>query len=140
MDVDFASCLVFNTRLAARAVIRHGDDMLRPYGVTSAQFQLLGGLRRAGPEGRNVTELAAENGLDRTSLTRSLDRLEEMGLIQSRPAAHGNGRLCTLTPAGEAMFEQLVPVWVRAQSEMRALFSESDFSTTLRALKRLSRV
>ena len=71
MDVDFASCLVFNTRLAARAVIRHGDDMLRPYGVTSAQFQLLGGLRRAGPEGRNVTELAALCGIS----TRHLRRL-----------------------------------------------------------------
>lgn len=138
MELDFSTCLVFNTRMAARAVTRRYDAMLRPYGVTSAQFQLLGGIRRG--QGRTVTELAEQNGIDRTGLTRNIDLLERMGLIASHPAARGNGRVCTLTEPGEAMVERLKPIWLEAQAEMRDLLSPGDFSTTLRVLKRLSRV
>jgi len=138
MDVDFSTCLVFNTRMAARAVTRRYDGLLRPYGVTSAQFSLLGGIKRG--EGQSVSELAERNGIDRTSLTRNLDRLERMGLITSAPAAKGNARVCDLTADGEALVAKLVPLWVKAQTEMRQLLSAGDFSTTLGVLKRLSRV
>ena len=138
MDVDFSTCLVFNTRMAARAVTRRYDGLLRPYGVTSAQFSLLGGIKRG--EGQSVSDLAERNGIDRTSLTRNLDRLERMGLITSAPAAKGNARVCDLTADGEALVAKLVPLWVKAQTEMRQLLSAGDFSTTLGVLKRLSRV
>jgi DNA-binding MarR family transcriptional regulator len=138
MQVDFTTCLVFNTRLAARAITRRYDGLLRPYGVTSAQFSLLGGLKRG--EGRTVSDIAERNGIDRTSLTRNLDRLEKMGLITSRPAEKGNGRVCDLTETGEALVQQLVPIWIKAQTEMRELLSADDFSTTLTVLKRLTRV
>ena len=138
MDVDFSTCLVFNTRMAARAVTRRYDGLLRPYGVTSAQFSLMGGIKRG--EGQSVSELAERNGIDRTSLTRNLDRLERMGLITSAPAAKGNARVCDLTADGEALVAKLVPLWVEAQTEMRQLLSAGDFSTTLGVLKRLSRV
>jgi len=138
MDVDFSTCLVFNTRMAARAVTRRYDGLLRPYGVTSAQFSLLGGIKRG--EGQSVSDLAERNGIDRTSLTRNLDRLERMGLITSAPAAKGNARVCDLTADGEALVAKLVPLWVEAQTEMRQLLSAGDFSTTLGVLKRLSRV
>jgi DNA-binding MarR family transcriptional regulator len=138
MDVDFSTCLVFNTRMAARAVTRRYDGLLRPYGVTSAQFSLMGGIKRG--EGQSVSELAERNGIDRTSLTRNLDRLERMGLIISAPAAKGNARVCDLTADGAALVAKLVPLWVEAQTEMRQLLSAGDFSTTLGVLKRLSRV
>jgi DNA-binding MarR family transcriptional regulator len=138
MQVDFSTCLVFNTRMAARAVTRRYDGFLRPYGVTSAQFSLLGGIRRG--EGRTISELAEENGIDRTSLTRNIDRLERMGLIVSRPAHKGNARICDLTAKGEALVDALVPVWLRAQKEVRDMLSPDDFSTTLDVLKRLSRI
>src|SRR6185437_16426011 len=112
MEVDFSTCLVFNTRMASRAVTRRYDGLLRPYGVTSAQFSLLGGIRRG--EGQTVSELAERNGIDRTSLTRNIDRLEKMGLITSHPANKGNARVCDLTEAGEALVQQLVPIWAKA--------------------------
>ena len=138
MDPDFSSCLVLNTRMAARAVTRRYDGLLRPHGVTAAQFALLGGLKRGG--GRMVSEISARNGLDRTSLTRNLDRLERIGLIASRPAEKGNGRLCALTAEGEALVGRLVPIWVAAQAEMRKELSTEGFSATLEVLRRLSHV
>ena len=58
-------------------------------------------------------------GFERTTLTRNLDRLQKMALIQSRPAEHGNGRICSLTEKGEALVEQLLPYWRKAQAEIR---------------------
>ena len=138
MEVDFTTCLVFKTRMAARAVTRRYDGLLRPYGVTSAQFSLMGGIKRG--EGRTVSELAERNGIDRTSLTRNIDRLERMGLIVSSPAKKGNGRVCDLTDKGEALVQTLIPLWQEAQAEVRELLSAGDFSTTLSVLKRLSSV
>ena len=138
MQPDFATCLMVNTRMAARAVTRRYDALLRPHALTAAQFALLGGMVRG--RGETVTELADRNGIERTGLTRTLNLLEKRGLIASRPADKGNARICDLTEAGAALVAELVPIWVAAQSEMRELLSADDFSTTFAVLKRLSRV
>ena len=46
MDDDFDLCLVLNTRMAARAVTRRADRKLRGFGVTAAQFNIMGALMR----------------------------------------------------------------------------------------------
>ncbi len=138
MGVDFTTCLVFNTRMAARAVTRRYDARLRVHGITATQFSLLGAIAR--DSGETVSALAARNGIERTGLSRNLGRLERLGLIESRPAEKGNGRVCSLTPAGEALIEKLVPFWQAAQDEMRDLLTPAMFSTTLDVLTQLARV
>jgi DNA-binding MarR family transcriptional regulator len=90
--------------------------------------------------GRNVSELAEVRGFERTTLTRNLDRLEKMGLIASRAAEHGNGRICGLTDKGNALVEQLLPLWRKAQAEIRADLGADGFDNTLKTLKRLAAV
>jgi DNA-binding MarR family transcriptional regulator len=63
-----------------------------------------------------------------------------MGLIQSRPAEQGNGRICSLTEAGDAVVEQLLPYWRKAQAEVREELGADAFDTTLSTLKRLAAI
>lgn len=135
---DFTQCMVSSTRMAARAITRRYDAYARPFGITSTQFSLLGAIIAAGD--RTVTELADERGFERTTLIRNLDRLENLGLIASRTAEHGNGRLCKLTPKGEATVQQLLPFWRKAQAEIRAELGAEKFDDTLSALKRLATI
>ena len=135
---DFTQCMVSSTRMAARAITRRYDAYARPFGITSTQFSLLGAIIAAGD--RTVTELADERGFERTTLIRNLDRLENLGLIASRTAEHGNGRLCRLTPKGEATVQQLLPFWRKAQAEIRAELGAEKFDDTLSALKRLATI
>ena len=135
---DFTQCMVSSTRMAARAITRRYDAYARPFGITSTQFSLLGAIIAAGD--RTVTELADERGFERTTLIRNLDRLENLGLIASRTAEHGNGRLCKLTPKGEATVQQLLPFWLKAQAEIRAELGAEKFDDTLSALKRLATI
>lgn len=135
---DFTQCMVSNSRMAARAITRRYDAYARPFGITSTQFSLLGAIIAAGD--RTVTELAEERGFERTTLIRNLDRLEKLGLIVSRTAGHGNGRICQLTPKGEETVAQLLPFWRKAQAEIRAELGADKFDDTLSTLKRLAAI
>jgi DNA-binding MarR family transcriptional regulator len=135
---DFTQCMVSNSRMAARAITRRYDAYLRPHGVTSTQLSLLGGLSMM--PGLTVSELADARGFDRTTLTRNLDRLEEMGVIQSHAAERGNGRICSVTAKGRALIHELLPLWRKAQAEMREQLSPDGFDDSLQVLKTLAKV
>jgi DNA-binding MarR family transcriptional regulator len=137
MDDDFTQCMVSNSRMAARAITRRYDALLRPHGITSSQISLLAAIRSSG--GRTVSAMADAFGFERTTLTRNLDRLEQMGLVSSHPADRRNGRICSVTPQGAALIEELLPIWRRAQAEMRELLTDTGFSDTLRVLQRLAK-
>lgn len=135
---DFDQCMVFNTRMAARAVTRRYDSYLRVHGVTATQLSLMGGLGMM--PGATVSEIAEARGFDRTTLTRNLDRLEAMGLVTSTHARRGNGRIVRMTARGEALVERLLPLWRQAQAELSAEISRDAFSASLNLLKRLAKV
>jgi DNA-binding MarR family transcriptional regulator len=135
---DFSQCMVSNTRMAARAMTRRYDAYLRPFGVTATQFSLLGGLSQM--PGATVSEIADERGFDRTTLTRNLDRLEEMGLVAARHPEHGNGRISEVTPKGAALITEVLPLWRQAQADMKAELSSRTFDDSIKMLKRLAKV
>jgi DNA-binding MarR family transcriptional regulator len=135
---DFSLCMVSNTRMAARAITRRYDAYARQFGITSTQFSLLGVITASGAQ--TVTELAEARGFERTTLTRNLDRLEKMGLIESRPAEQGNGRICGLTQKGEELVAQLLPHWRKAQQEIREELGAQGFDDTLSMLRRLAAI
>ena len=135
---DFSLCLVSNSRMAARAITRRYDAYLRPFGMTATQLSLLGGLREMA--GATVSEIAEARGFDRTTLTRNLDRLEAMGIVASHHPEHGNGRIAEITPRGDALLEQVLPLWRQAQAEMQAELSPRTFDDSIDVLKRLAKV
>jgi DNA-binding MarR family transcriptional regulator len=135
---DFSQCMVSNTRMAARAITRRYDAYLRPHGITPTQFSLLGGILQ--DPGKSVSEIAERRGFERTTLTRNLDRLEAMGLVASGRAAHGNGRLASLTPKGLKLVDELLPLWRRAQADLSAELSPATFAGSVKTLQRLAKV
>jgi DNA-binding MarR family transcriptional regulator len=135
---DFSQCMVTNSRMAARAITRRYDAYLRPFGLTATQLSLLGGLRAL--PGATVSEIAEARGFDRTTLTRNLDRLAAMGLITAGHPAHGNGRISQITPKGDSLIDQLLPLWRQAQADMKAELSRDTFDDSIKTLKRLAKV
>ncbi len=133
---DFAQCMVTNSRMAARAITRRYDSYVRHKGVTATQLSLMGAIRML--PGKTVSALAEERGFERTTLTRNLDRLEQMGLATSSP--EGRGRVPRLTQKGEALLVELLPLWRKAQEELRAELSSTTFTDGITLLKRLAKV
>jgi DNA-binding MarR family transcriptional regulator len=136
MADDFTQCMLSNSRMAARAITRRYDAYLRPHGVTATQLSLLGSIRTL--PGSSVSQLAEAKGFERTTLTRNLDKLEQMGLLIS--TTQGRGRIAQMTPKGTALLRELLPLWRQAQAELRAELSSETFDQSINTLKRLSKV
>ena len=136
MADDFTQCMVSNSRMAARAITRRYDAYLRPYGVTATQLSLMGGMSMV--PGSTVSQLAEARGFERTTLTRNLDKLEQMGLVAS--AARGRGRVPALTKKGEALIAELLPLWRKAQADLRTELPTETCDDSINMLKRLSKV
>lgn len=136
MPDDLSKCLVLNTIVAARTLLRRYDAHLKPFGVTVQQFALLAAIRFN--PGEPVAMLAQRVALDRTSLTRGLDLMESKGLVRRVSGVSGNIRLCELTTDGDALLDRLLPEWQRSKDELMEGLSEEDAGTYLRVAKHLS--
>src|SRR3954471_5937577 len=98
-------CTCFAVRRAARHLSQSYDRFLAPTGLRTTQFSLLRVLHRTGP--RSIQALAAELGMDRTTLGRNLRPLERDGLVSiGVDPADRRGRALAITPAGLARVEQ----------------------------------
>ena len=138
MQDDFDQCLVLNARMASRAATRRADRKLRGFGITSAQFSILGSLLKH--PGRSVTQMAAAIAMDRSTLSRNLALLERHGLVAWEQAERGNSRIARLTPAGAEKVEAVRPAWAQNQAELRAALDAPDFSTVIAAMRQVARL
>lgn len=129
---------MLNARMAARAVSRRYDRKLKPFGITAAQFGIMGALAHHG--GDSVTEISERLAMDRTTASRNLDLLIRKGLAETMAAERGNVRACRLTNKGRALVKKLGPKWREAQKELRATLPEADLNKTLDMLKALARL
>lgn len=83
------------------------SDLLRPHNLSLAQWRLLYSLAKL--PNRTMNEVADFLTLDRTSLTRAVDKLVERGLLLRTEVAHDR-RLTelSLTAAGRALREEVL--------------------------------
>jgi DNA-binding MarR family transcriptional regulator len=113
----FASpCACSRLRRATRAVTQLYDDALEPIGLRVTQLSLLRTLQRRGT--LRIGELAAQNLLDRTALSRNLDPLVARKWVAIVPGLDARTREVTLTRQGTAAIAAAAPHWERAQREV----------------------
>ncbi|MDB5171614.1 MAG: hypothetical protein JWN51_387, partial [Phycisphaerales bacterium] len=117
-DPDFLACrgcVCSAMRRASRAVTQHYERAFRGSGLRATQFTLLASLTQTGP--LPVSALAAQAGLERTTLTRNLRLLEDKGFVSVRPT-EGDQRVrrVELTRAGRSAAAKGLPAWRKAQA------------------------
>lgn len=123
--------------MAARAITRTYDAALRPSGLRSTQFTILVAASMAG--GIPLSRLAAMLGLERTTLTRNLTAIEREGLVRIA-GVNGRTRNVLLTSRGATRLDQALPLWDRAQQELRKRLGEKEWSAMNHSLTRLANV
>jgi DNA-binding MarR family transcriptional regulator len=119
-QVMAADCLCFRARRVSRALTRMYDEALRPLGIAATQLTLLNAIVMAG-HGAPPGTLADILAMDQTTLSRSLRPLERAGLLEiARHAEDRRVRVARLTPAGERVVEDALPLWTRAHERVVA--------------------
>lgn len=102
--------------LASVAVSRAMDrDIQAQAGLALAEHHLLAVIFESGDAGIRPTELAAASTLTKSGLTRALDRIESLGLIERRACpTDGRGQLIALTAKGRQALRRAAPEFFRS--------------------------
>lgn len=118
-----AICAAGTLRRATRSISRVYDAYLARAGLTTTQYSLLVSLeRRDSPV--QLTELAAEQVFERTSLYRALEPLRREQLIALRDGP-GRTKEVSLTPRGSRRVAEAQPYWQEAQDAFLHAFGRS---------------
>jgi DNA-binding MarR family transcriptional regulator len=128
-------CACQKVRIAARAVTRAYDEVLRPTGLRSTQFTVL--VAASVAAGTPLNRLATVLGLERTTLTRSLAGMEKEGLIRVE-SVDGRTRNVVLTQAGKERLDRALPLWNQAQQNLRKRLGEGAWTVVNDSLTMLA--
>ncbi|NEV76983.1 winged helix-turn-helix transcriptional regulator [Rhodopseudomonas sp. BR0C11] len=129
-----ANALVLEVFRLNGALIRFGDALVKPLGLTSARWQVLGSVAH-GRGTFSVARLADNMGLARQSVQRIVDELSEAGLVGFAPnPAHKRAKLVLLTPRGERVFKQASELWAPVADAMIAGADPRQLRKTREAL------
>ena len=113
-----SACSCQKLRAASRAVTTMYDGYLRPTGLTIGQYLVLAALYDV--SSIPLQKLATRLEVDRTTLTRSLARLEEGGLISIALASEdARVRMIAITDGGVERLIAAHPCWIKAQEALQ---------------------
>ena len=124
-------CLAARVRLLNRQVLRLYDEALRPLGIKVTQLNVLVALARLGP--CRPTEMTQVLDMEKSTLSRNVERLRLRGWIEVGPGPSGRTQMVSLTPTGQQLLDEALPRWEAAQRQTEQLLGAS----TTEALRQL---
>jgi DNA-binding MarR family transcriptional regulator len=131
-----AACGSFHFRKAARAITSFYDSAFGDSGIRSTQFTILIGIAKTQPT--SITALGKLLIIDRTTLTRTLRRLQEERLITVSARSKMRQRFLTLTRKGEHALVRSLPMWRKAQERFVAAIGPEYWNSFRSELERLA--
>ncbi len=131
-------CNLFYLRRAARAVSKQYGAAMKDSAVEATQFSVLFILSKSGA--LSITDLAHKMGLDRTSMSRNLTPLQTHGYISVSDEGMTRAREVTITEAGKAALQDLMPMWRKAQAEFVEHMGEADTALLIELLGRVATI
>ncbi len=115
--------LCLNFRKATRAVTKYYDHYLAPIGLRSTQFSLLLEIGSE-PGGQNLSDIARQLVMDRTTITRNIKPLQKKGLVKPVNCTDGRMRKYILTKDGLATVYAGLNLWRDTHHAVVEWFSE----------------
>jgi DNA-binding MarR family transcriptional regulator len=129
-------CMCYNLRKTSRAITQFYDKMLEPSGLAITQFSLLVGLSIA--QYPTITKMANEMIIDRTTLTRNLNVLQNRGLVKIKGSSNDKGKKdIVITTKGKELLAKAFPLWEKAQRTVIQKFGNNDYNDMLSELSKI---
>ncbi len=132
---DKITCNCLKLRRAAQAITRVYDKYLEPSGIKISQYSLLKSIARMEPV--NVSDLAVNVRLDRTTLVRNIKLLEVKGLISDLSKEGSRNRQLILSERGKTTLMEAIPLWEEAQNYVKQFLGSDDLSTLFSLLSKI---
>lgn len=118
-QIDARGCLAGKLRMINRIVTNSYNKTLRENGVdvTVSQMNLLSTISRM--EKPRQVDICMELGIEKSTLSRDLDRLRAQDMITRKPHPEGGPGYLALTERGFSYMDNMLPIWLKAQNEMK---------------------
>lgn len=116
-----------------------GRRVLKDFGLTPAQFDILQKIFFAGP--KRITELCAIIGVAKSTISGLVKRLEEMGYLKREPdLLDKRAQILELTEKGAGVIERVIERRVAFVREVLANMDERRVSTMMELLETLRKI
>ncbi|BDH46126.1 transcriptional regulator SlyA [Salmonella enterica subsp. enterica serovar Choleraesuis] len=113
------------------------DHRLKPLELTQTHWVTLHNIHRL-PEDQSQIQLAKAIGIEQPSLVRTLDQLEEKGLVARQTCANDRrAKRIKLTEKAQPIIEQMEKVIVHTRGEILSGISNEELDTVLNIIGRL---
>ncbi|BDE86643.1 MAG: MarR family transcriptional regulator [Clostridiales bacterium] len=135
--MDIRECINYLLTTAQHQVFQLLSSKLAPYGITPGQYGVLNCLWRK--EAVNPKEMAQILGLETSTISGVLDRMQKKGLIDR--VVDPNDRRCVqvvITPMGAALEEPVLQIIQELNEEVLRDFSREEATTLTRCLKQIA--
>ena len=129
------ACIADKMRFLNRVITNLYDESLREVGMTTAQMNILVTVAKYGTA--RPGEVGAWLHMEKSTLSRNLDRLRKPGWIRSRPVARGRAIELELTPKGHVVLNQGLPRWKRAQRKAESILGDKGVKEVMEIAERL---
>ena len=123
---SIARCTCFNIRRVSRAVTQYYDIKLKPCGLRITQVALLTAIQVN--QHLNISTLSKIMATDKSTLTRNLRPMIDLGYIESLPGSDRRTRELRITNAGVKIIKQAIPLWESAQTSMEKELGKKDMN------------
>lgn len=117
-----SECLAVRVRLLNRTVTGIYDAALRPLGMTVGQLNILVVVAKLGPV--SPGEVARRLNMEKSTLSRNLDRMQGHGWIGVLSGESGRRQALEIRSKGRKLLEKAVPLWDEAQADAKALLGQ----------------
>ena len=114
-------CLAVRARIASRDITRLYDDALRPLGLRITQLSVLVAISVM--ETALPSEIGEALHLDRSTLSRTLERMKTNGWIREVEGDDGRSRPVRLSPKGRSLINRAFPIWERTQKHAQTVLA-----------------
>lgn len=131
-------CVCFQLRRTSRAITQLYDAALQPSGIRSTQFTLLVAIAKKEPI--SISALGDLVVIDATTLSRSLRKVEQMGLIKIVSGADRRARMVRLSAKGQEALRVSVPYWRKVQEEVVSRLAGPDWAEIQIQLEKIKQV
>ena len=129
--------LLFESASGLRRVFQHRLE--EGQSLSTQSFDVLIRLARSPGSELRMSELATQTSLTPSGLTRSVDRLQDQGLVARRVCPEDRrGSFAVLTPTGQALMDRAIPEHIAHVDEVLTnLFTPGEEETLAALLRRL---
>src|SRR5919112_2718491 len=132
------SCTCGELRKAARAITLLYDNAFKSSGLLSTQLGVLDVICNS--NSIRISDLAAKQGMDRTTLTRNLSVLERQGFIKISSGKDNRTRIVAITSKGRTAIAKAIPLWNEVQLKVKQQMGENSWNQLMDNLSQFVKI